>query len=211
VRYRGPFVLAATAAGLTGILSYHTHPTTLSVGTQSPAGGSAKSSGGSGSSGSGTRGSASGGSDSGSGSGGSGSGGSGSGGSGSGGSGSGGSGPTTTAPAAGAAPNGNSASGSGSGGASGTQTATGPTVGYGYGQLAVRVTVAGGRITDVTVPVLQVAEYTSQYIAQQAIPMLKGEVLSAQSANIQGVSGATYTSQAYDQSLQSALNKVKLG
>lgn len=91
------------------------------------------------------------------------------------------------------------------------QTATGPTVQYGYGQLAVRVTMSNGRITDVSVPSLQVAESTSQYIAQQAIPMLKRQAISAQSANIQGVSGATYTSQAYAQSLQAALGKTKQG
>jgi uncharacterized protein with FMN-binding domain len=82
---------------------------------------------------------------------------------------------------------------------------------YGYGELAVRVTVSNGRITQVTVPTLQVAEQTSQDIADQALPMLKREVLSAQSANIQGVSGATYTSQAYAQSLQSALSRANQG
>ncbi len=82
---------------------------------------------------------------------------------------------------------------------------------YGYGQLAVRVTVAGKRITNVVVTGLQVADYSSQYIAQQAIPLLKREVMSAQSANIQGVTGATYTSEAYAQSLQSALQKVTKG
>jgi uncharacterized protein with FMN-binding domain len=49
----------------------------------------------------------------------------------------------------------------------------------------------------------------SQFIMSQALPILRQEFLSAQSANIQMVSGATYTSQAFEQSLQSALLKLK--
>ena len=48
----------------------------------------------------------------------------------------------------------------------------------------------------------------SQYIMSQSLPMLRQEFLSAQGANIQMVSGATYTSQAFEQSLQSALLKL---
>jgi uncharacterized protein with FMN-binding domain len=81
---------------------------------------------------------------------------------------------------------------------------------YGYGELAVKVTVRGGRIVAVAVPDIQTAEPYSQQLASQAIPMLRSEVLAAQNANIQGVSGATYTSQAYAQSLQSALDKLHL-
>jgi len=79
---------------------------------------------------------------------------------------------------------------------------------YGYGQLAVKVTVAGSRIISVAVPEIQVADSYSGSIASQVIPMLRSEVLSAQSARINGVSGATYTSEAYDMSLQSALDKL---
>jgi uncharacterized protein with FMN-binding domain len=79
---------------------------------------------------------------------------------------------------------------------------------YGYGELDVRVTVSGSRITDVTVPVLRTAEPYSQQLASQVIPMLKSEVLAAGSAQINGVSGATYTSQAYATSLQAALDKL---
>jgi uncharacterized protein with FMN-binding domain len=103
-------------------------------------------------------------------------------------------------------------SGSGSGSASSAtpQSATGSTVQYGYGALAVKVTARGGRIVNVTVPYIQTAEPYSQQLASQAIPTLRSEVLAAQNANIQGVSGATYTSQAYAQSLQSALDKLHL-
>jgi uncharacterized protein with FMN-binding domain len=48
----------------------------------------------------------------------------------------------------------------------------------------------------------------SQYIMSQSLPYLRQEFLSAQSSNIQLVSGATYTSQAFEQSLQSALLKL---
>ena len=82
---------------------------------------------------------------------------------------------------------------------------------FGYGVLDVEVTVAGTRITDVSVPTLQVAEFTSQQICQQVFPMLRSEVLSAQSARIDGISGATYTSEAYAQSLQAALDQLHMG
>ena len=49
----------------------------------------------------------------------------------------------------------------------------------------------------------------SQYIMSQALPILRQEFLAAQNANIQNVSGATYTSQAFAQSLQSALLKAR--
>ncbi len=70
------------------------------------------------------------------------------------------------------------------------------------------MTVQGTRITDVSVASLQTAEQYSQSLAQQVIPTLKGEVLSAQSARINGISGATYTSEAYAYSVQSALDKL---
>lgn len=89
-----------------------------------------------------------------------------------------------------------------------TGTAEGPNEQFGYGELAVEVTVRGGHITNVTVPSLQTAEPTSQQICEQAIPMLTSEVLSAQGLNINAVSGATYTSEAYAQSLQAALDKL---
>ena len=81
-------------------------------------------------------------------------------------------------------------------------------VGYGYGELSVTVTVRGSQITAVTVPLLRTAEPYSQQLAQQVIPMLKSEVLAAHSARIHGVSGATYTSEAYARSIQSALDKL---
>lgn len=91
-----------------------------------------------------------------------------------------------------------------------TRSAVGPTVQFGYGVLDVKVTVSGTRITDISVPALQVIDPTSQQICDQVIPMLRSEVLSAQSATIDGISGATYTSVSYAQSLQSALDKLHI-
>lgn len=80
---------------------------------------------------------------------------------------------------------------------------------YGYGELSVVVTVRGSQIVNVSVPILRTAEPQSQQIAQQALPMLRSEVLAAHSARINAVSGATYTSQAYADSIQSALDKLR--
>jgi uncharacterized protein with FMN-binding domain len=86
--------------------------------------------------------------------------------------------------------------------------ATGTLEQYGYGELAVRVTVRGGQVTAVSVPVLRTAEPYSQQLADRVIPMLRSEVLGAHSARINAVSGATYTSEAYALSIQSALDKL---
>ncbi|HVA42534.1 MAG TPA: FMN-binding protein [Acidimicrobiales bacterium] len=91
---------------------------------------------------------------------------------------------------------------------SGPRSATGKLEQYGYGDLAVRVTVNGTRITNVVVAKLQVAEPTSGQYAAQADPMLCSQALSMQTWQIDGVSGATYTSEAFAYSLQSALNQL---
>jgi uncharacterized protein with FMN-binding domain len=94
------------------------------------------------------------------------------------------------------------------GSAGAVREATGTVEQYGYGELSVAVTVRGNQITDVSVPLLRTAEPYSQQLALQVIPMLKAEVLAAHGARIHGVSGATYTSAAYAQSIQSALDKL---
>jgi len=113
-----------------------------------------------------------------------------------------------TGPAAGGSPG--SQPSRPAGAAGGTHSATGALERYGYGELAVRVTVSRNRITNVTVPALQTADPTSQQIADQAIPMLRSEVLAADGASINGVSGATFTSEAYATSVQAALDKLHL-
>ena len=84
----------------------------------------------------------------------------------------------------------------------------GPSVQFGYGVLDVKVAASGSRITDVSVPLLQTAEPTSQQISTEAIAMLRAEALSAQGGRIDAISGATYTSEAYIQSLQAAIDKL---
>jgi uncharacterized protein with FMN-binding domain len=94
------------------------------------------------------------------------------------------------------------------GGSGPVRTATGRVVQYGYGELSVTVTARGNQITGASVPLLRTAEPYSQQLAQQVIPMLRAEVLAAHGVQIHGVSGATYTSVAYVQSIQSALDKL---
>jgi uncharacterized protein with FMN-binding domain len=72
----------------------------------------------------------------------------------------------------------------------------------------VTVTDTGGRITDVAMSSLSETDTRSVMIDDSAIPLLRQQVLSVQSANIDGVSGATFTSQAYAQSVQSALDQL---
>jgi uncharacterized protein with FMN-binding domain len=86
--------------------------------------------------------------------------------------------------------------------------ATGGVAQYAYGDLSVQVTVTGSRITDVGIASIQEVDQRSVDIDDQAIPLLRQQVLRVQSANIDGVSGATFTSQAYAQSLQSALDQL---
>lgn len=120
----------------------------------------------------------------------------------------------STLPAAttGGSSRGGSAAGSGQAAGSstaGTHTVTGPEVNYNWGVLAVKVTVSHGKITKVGLAYLDDGSNPrSQYIDQQSIPLLEQETLQAQSANIQGVSGASYTSAGFTQSLQSALHSL---
>ncbi len=152
---RAPLVLVATAAGLTGVLTFHprrpsnsavtTTPTSNPTGSSStttPAGGAAA-------------------------------------------------GPAAPAPAAGPG-----------------SASKGKVVQYGYGELGALVTVSGKKITDVSVPTLLTADSYSQQIAQYVIPMLRHEVLAAQSSKVQTIAGATYTSMAYLDSVQSALDHL---
>jgi hypothetical protein len=155
---RTPIVLLATAAGLAGVLAFHTSPSSVSIaplpgtsGTpQQPASGSGAPSASPGSS------------------------------------------PARTA----------------SGPA---RTATGPPVNYSWGVLSVSVTVRGHQIVKVGIASLNDGGvFRSQAIDQQSIPILEQEAVHAQSANIQGVSGASYTSAGFRTSLQAALRSLGL-
>jgi uncharacterized protein with FMN-binding domain len=91
----------------------------------------------------------------------------------------------------------------------GTKTADGPVVNYNYGDLSVSVTVSGGKITKVGIASLDdFGVPRSEEIDQQSIPILEQEATAAQSADIQGVSGASYTSEGFEQSLQAALRTL---
>ncbi|MHB1088639.1 MAG: FMN-binding protein [Acidimicrobiales bacterium] len=90
-----------------------------------------------------------------------------------------------------------------------TQTVTGPSVNYYFGLLSVKVTVVGKKITNVGISSLSDGgNYRSQQIDQASIPLLEQEAMRAQNANIQSISGASYTSAGFQLSLQDALKKV---
>ena len=124
---------------------------------------------------------------------------------------------------------GSSASGSSTGTGAGTSSSTGSTSGSGststlgasakaggtyagtavetrFGTVQVQVTIKAGVITDVTALHLTDQEQRSVQISARAAPLLRSEVLSAQSANVQTIGGATFTSEAYLTSLQAALD-----
>ncbi|MFE2963292.1 FMN-binding protein [Streptomyces sp. NPDC059340] len=92
----------------------------------------------------------------------------------------------------------------------GTKTVTGDTVQTRWGPVQVRVTLKNGKITDVTAVSYPTENPRDQEINSYAIPQLRREALAAQSAQIDSVSGASYTSDGYKQSLQSALDSAGL-
>ncbi|WP_042375968.1 FMN-binding protein [Streptacidiphilus melanogenes] len=99
------------------------------------------------------------------------------------------------------------------GGSSGTSTKasyTGQAVDTRYGPVQVRIDVSGGRISKIDVLQYPDEMQRDQDINSYALPVLNQEALSAQSAQIDSVSGATYTSDGYTQSLQSALDQAGL-
>ncbi|MER6536252.1 FMN-binding protein [Streptomyces sp900105755] len=115
--------------------------------------------------------------------------------------------PSASASASPGATGGSGKSGSRS---TGTRTVTGDTVQTRWGPVQVKVTIKNGKITDVTAVQYPTDNSRDQEINQYALPQLRTEALAAQSASIDTVSGATYTSQGYQQSLQSALDSAGL-
>jgi uncharacterized protein with FMN-binding domain len=85
-----------------------------------------------------------------------------------------------------------------------SRTITGPVVSNGWGPIQVQVTVKGTQITAVSVPVIP-QDGRSQFINARAVPILTQEAVQAQSAQVDAVSGATDTSDAFMQSLAAAL------
>jgi uncharacterized protein with FMN-binding domain len=108
---------------------------------------------------------------------------------------------------------GTGSSGSGSAGAAAQAAAAtyqGTTVQTRFGAVQVQVTVSDGTITDVTPLQLTDDDRKSIQISNRAAPLLRTEVLAAQSAGVQTISGATVTSNAYLSSLQAALDAAHL-
>jgi uncharacterized protein with FMN-binding domain len=130
----------------------------------------------------------------------------------------------TSSGSAGTGSAGTGAAGSGSTGSTGSSSATGSTgaaakaagtypgavVQTRFGAVQVQITVQSGKITDVTALQLTDAERKSIQISNRAAPLLRTEVLAAQSADVQTISGATVTSDAYLSSLQAALDAANL-
>jgi uncharacterized protein with FMN-binding domain len=119
-----------------------------------------------------------------------------------------------TAAASGSAGASAGSAGSGSAGASGAAAAggtyDGAVVQTRFGAVQVRITVKAGAITDVTALRLTDDDRKSIQISNRAAPLLRSEVLAAQSADVQTISGATVTSDAYLTSLQAALDAANL-
>jgi len=114
--------------------------------------------------------------------------------------GSGGSAPAPgTAPAAGAAPAANTPA-----------TYDGDASSTPYGPVQVRITVAGSKVTAAEAIQLPSGNGYDEQVKQYAVPVLNQEAVAAQSAKIAMVSGATYTSDGYVRSLQSALDQAHL-
>ena len=90
------------------------------------------------------------------------------------------------------------------------RTVDGPVVNMRWGPVQVAVTLRGTAITDVNALELPTDHVRSAFISQTVAPMLRTEVLQTQSANINVISGATYTTEAYAQSLQSALDSARV-
>src|SRR4051794_13414128 len=125
------------------------------------------------------------------------------------------SGSTTASGATSAPTNGSSSSSSSSSAGSTTGSATSGTVtgtaaDTRWGPVQVQITVADGSITDIAVVQYPNGNGKDQEINARALPILIQETLKAQSASIDMVTGATYTSDGYVTSLQSALDQAGL-
>lgn len=91
----------------------------------------------------------------------------------------------------------------------GATTSTGQVSDTPYGPVQVEVTVRDGRIVDIRTLRLPDANAHDVQLANYAVPRLRQEAIDAQSADIDVVSGATYTSEGYINSLQSALDQAR--
>jgi uncharacterized protein with FMN-binding domain len=116
---------------------------------------------------------------------------------------------TQSGSAAGPASTSRAADSAGTADSAGARVITGHVASTQYGPMQVQVILRGSKITDVKVLQQTDTGTESQQIDANAIPKLNRETLTAQSARIDAVSGASYTSAGYIKSLQSALDKAK--
>jgi uncharacterized protein with FMN-binding domain len=121
-----------------------------------------------------------------------------------------GSSPSSASPSSSSSASGGSSSSNGGSPAqaSGTKTVTGESADTRWGPVQVKITVTNGKITSAEAVDYPQNNPRDMEINSWAIPQLQQETITANSANIDMLSGATYTSQGYVQSLQSALDKV---
>lgn len=103
-----------------------------------------------------------------------------------------------------------SSAASGSSTSTAARTILGDAIMTRYGNVQVQITVANGAITASEVTQVPWSNGKDQQINGRAVPVLNAEVVDAQSAGIDMVSGATYTSEAYIRSLQSAIDQANL-
>jgi uncharacterized protein with FMN-binding domain len=115
---------------------------------------------------------------------------------------------TTSAPSTASSSSSSSSSKSSAKTASTTKTVTGDAISTRYGNVQLKVTVSGGKITNVEAVQLPSSDPKSAEISNYAAPQLQQSALTKQSANVDVVSGATYTSDGYKTALQSALDKA---
>lgn len=94
------------------------------------------------------------------------------------------------------------------GDASGVKTIVGKAVKNPYESFQVKVTMAGKKVTKVEIVGFQGPDPMTKSITSNAFPKLEKATLAASSADIDAVSGASYTSKSYKESLQSALDEI---
>ena len=118
--------------------------------------------------------------------------------------------PTSSSSSSSGSSSSGSSSSSSSGSSGSSTTYTGDAVDTRYGPVQVEITVEDGRITKSVVTQVPWSDHRDQEINGYAVPILNDEAVAAQSADIDMVSGATFTSDGYRQSLQSAIDRANL-
>ena len=89
-----------------------------------------------------------------------------------------------------------------------TGSFTGSVANTRYGPVQVKITVENGKIVDAQA--VQAPSGSNDRYTQKAVPVLRQQTIAIQSANVQGVSGASFTSYGWYQSLASAISKAGL-